>query len=128
MAGNFQAAFCRRQHLCSRHELKAPILIFAGLFLLATSVRALETSAVTAVTASPSIASDEVKVLRAGTPLTPVDADLMMGGCHSTRSAANDAAAGQALPSLTGQAVRQVSLKQGSKKFGRCQASQTITN
>ena len=128
MAGNFQAAFCRRQHPCSRHELRAPILIFAGLFLLATSVRALETSSVTAVTASPMVASDDVKVLRAESPLTPVDADLMMGGCHSTRTAVNDSANGQRLHSASGQSVRQVSLKQGSKKFGRCQPTPTIAH
>lgn len=128
MAGNFQAALIRRQHPCSRHELRAPLLIFAGLFLLATSVRALETSSVTAVPASPVVAIDDVKVVRAEAPLTPVDADLMMGGCHSNRTGSNDSTTGQRTHSMATQSVRQVSLKQGPKKFGRCQTSPAITN
>ena len=39
MAGPFQAAFDRRQP-CSRHDLRAPLLIFGGLLLAATAVRA----------------------------------------------------------------------------------------
>ena len=102
MAGNFQAAFYRRQRPCSRTDFKAPLLIFAGLFVLCTGVRALDASSVKAV------AAEEVNVLRAESPLTPVDADLMMGGCHSTQSKQH-------------QALQKTSFK----KIGGCQTAQS---